>query len=107
MFDGSPSLSYHSWSLFFLFVFLMFRDEILDKADCIFYSLRIIRTFLLQMKEVQKDLSHSSSSKNHQESLSRFVDLKLLCNNSKNLLLYFAAKFSLVHNLYKDSKYFG
>ena len=54
-------------------ILLMFRDEILDKADCIFYSLRIIRTFLLQMKEVQKDLSHSSSSKNHQESLSRFV----------------------------------
>ena len=37
-------------------VLLMFRDEVLDKADCIFYSLRTIKTFLAQLKEVQKEI---------------------------------------------------
>ena len=54
-------------------VLLMFRDEVLDKADCIFYSLRTIRTFLAQLKEVQKEISPQSDERNRQEIISNFV----------------------------------
>ena len=54
-------------------ILLMFRDEVLDKTDCIFYTLKITRRFLTQLKELRKEMTYAGDKDIEAEIISKFV----------------------------------